>query len=73
MYGAAPDALSFTNIVSASVTDIGPLATTLTRLSPGVTYYITAVLETNEANPQRAESGILCAAGSAGRAAGPAA
>ena len=59
VYGAAPDALSFTNIVSASVTDIGPLATTLTRLSPGVTYYLKAVLETNDEDHDVAESPLV--------------
>ena len=59
VYGVAPDALAYTNVVSASVTDIGQLGTTLSRLSPGVTYYLKAVLETNDGAHDVAESALV--------------
>ena len=58
VYGFSRDALSFTNVVSSSVTDIGALSAPLSRLSPGINYYVKAILETNGGG-ERAESEIV--------------
>ena len=60
VYGVSPDALVYTNIASASVTEIGAVQSTLTRLAPGVVYYVKAVLETNDAAHDKVESEVGC-------------
>ena len=59
VYGVSPDALAYTNVASASVTEIGPVSATLTRLTPGVVYYVKAVLETNDAAHDAVESAAV--------------
>ena len=58
-YGVSPDALVYTNVVSASVTGIGAVHGTITRLLPGVVYYVRAVIETNDGAHDTAESGTV--------------
>ena len=60
VYGVSPEAMIFTNVVSASVTDIGAFSATLTRLSPGTDYYVKAVMETNDEAHETAESAVVC-------------
>ena len=55
-YGVSPDALVYTNVASASVTEIGTVQTTLTHLTPSAVYYVKAVLETNDGARDTAES-----------------
>ena len=59
VYGVSPDALVYTNVASASVTEIGAVQATLTRLTPGVAYYVKAVLETNDGAHDTAESAVV--------------
>ena len=59
-YGLSPDALSMTNVVSSSVTAVGLVQGTLSRLTPGAVYYVKAILETNDASHDSAESEIVC-------------
>ena len=58
VYGASPDALAYTSVVSASVTGIGAVQGTLSRLTPGAVYYVKAVLETNDAAHDAVESAV---------------
>ena len=58
-YGISPEALAYTNAVSAPVTEPGVYTATLTRLQPGVAYYVKAVLETSESH-DIVESGVVC-------------
>ena len=59
VYGASPDALAYTSVVSASVTGIGAVQGTLSRLTPGAVYYVKAVLETNDAARDAVESAVV--------------
>ncbi len=59
-YGPSADALLYTNIVSASVTEFGTLQGTLTRLVPSCVYYVQAVLETNDGAHDIAVSEAIC-------------
>ena len=59
VYGFSPASLSFTNVVSASVTEIGAVPATLLRLAPGVNYYVKAVLETNDGCHDAVESAVV--------------
>ena len=58
-YGVSPDALVYTNVVSSSVTDVGSVQASLTRLAPGSVYFIKAIIETNDESHDVAESAIL--------------
>ena len=60
VYGIAPDAMFFTNVVSASVSGTGPQQAKLTRLSPATYYYVKAVIETNDGQRDAAESATVC-------------
>ena len=60
VYGVSPDAMIFTNVVSASVTNIGELSAPITRLTPGTAYYVKAVVETNDEAHDIAESDVVC-------------
>ncbi len=57
VYGVSPDAMVQTNVVSSSVTSIGEVAGTLTRLTPGTAYYVKAVIDNGNAS---AESPVAC-------------
>ncbi len=59
-YGVSPDALVYTNVASSSVTAIGTYTAMITRLTPGVAYYVKAILETNDAAQDVAESDVVC-------------
>lgn len=60
VYGPSPDALLYTNVVSASVTKIGDVPGTLSRLLPGGVYYVKAVIETNDEAHDVAVSEAVC-------------
>ena len=73
-YGISPDALTGTNAASSSATAAAPtVQTTITRLSPGVAYYVKAIAETDGEEPETCESGVACiqTAPSPDRPAGP--
>ena len=60
-YGISPDALTGTNAASSSATAAAPtVQTTITRLSPGVAYYVKAIAETDGEEPETCESGVAC-------------
>ena len=59
VYGVSPNAMTFTNVVSSSLTHIDSYTATLTRLSPGVVYYVRTVLETNDEAHDIAESEVV--------------
>ena len=60
IYGIAPDALNFTNTVPSPVTaSPASVSATLTRLSPGVNYYVKAVLVTDGSPEQTAVSPVV--------------
>ena len=59
-YGVSSDALAYTNVVSASVTEPGVYTATLTRLQPGLAYYVKAVIETSGESHDIVESGVVC-------------
>ena len=60
VYGPSPDAMAYTNVLSASVTAIGKYAATLTRLTPGANCYVKTVLETNDGAHDVAETEVVC-------------
>ena len=58
-YGDAPDALTFTNVVSAPITaSPSSASTTITRLVPGKVYYVQSVLVTDGEPPTVAVSSV---------------
>ena len=60
LYGVSPDALARTAVASPSATADGNVSATLTRLTPGLTYYVKAVAEENGGGGARAESATIC-------------
>ena len=60
-YGISPDALTGTNAASASATEAAPtVQAVITRLSPGLAYYVKAIAETDGEEPETCESGVAC-------------
>ena len=59
LYGVSPDALVRTFVASSSATADGDISATITRLTPGLSYYVKAVAEENGGGGARAESATI--------------
>ena len=59
LYGITPDNFIWTHVANEAVEKGGVLEMTLPNTIPGVYYYVKAVLETNEAEPQVVETEVI--------------